>query len=108
MSIRFSRVTATTENRTAAFLVGGVPAAQHDLDSWTAFRNFARDLPANESVFIGVETFEYGGEEPFDATPEEIAYIYMRIKHRPDFIETRTKKTGETGFQMKLHKESNA
>ena len=102
MSIRFSRVSAVTENKAVIFLVGGVPTNQGDLDHWTAFRDFARELPANESIFVAVETFEYGGEEPFDATPEEIAYIYKREESRPYFIETRSKKMGDSDFQISL------
>ena len=46
------------------------------------------------AVSAHVETFLYGGEEPFDATPEEVAYFYKRIERQPDFIDTRTEKTG--------------
>ena len=30
--------------------------------------------------------------------PEEVAYIYMRIERRPDFIEGWTEKASESGF----------
>ena len=104
MSIRFSRVAATAANKTAIFLVGGVPASQRDLEPWTAFRNFTRETPSGENVSVAVETFEYGGEEPYDATPEEVAYIYMREERRPGFIGARTKKTGESSFLLSLRK----
>ena len=52
------------------------------------------------AVSAHVETFLYGGEEPFDATPEEVAYFYKRIERQPDFIDTRTEKTGESDFTI--------
>ena len=104
MSIRFSRVQATTADKAAIFLVGGIPATQDDLDCWTAFQAFAEDLPENEVITVSVETFEYGAEEPNDATPEEVAYIYVRENMRPDFIESRTAKVGESSFVLWLRK----
>ena len=104
MSIRFSRVTAAAENKATVFLVGGAPTCQRDLDPWTAFRLFTRDLSANECISVVVETFEYGEEEPFEATSEEIAYIYMREDRRPGFIDTRTKKSSENSFFLSLRK----
>ena len=104
MSLRFSRVKAMTGNKASIFLVGGVPHSQADLDSWTAFRTFTEDLKDNEQITVCVETFVYGEEDPNDATPEEIAYFYMRIEKRPDFIEARTEKIGESEFFIWLDK----
>ena len=104
MSIRFSRVQVMTTDKAAIFLVGGIPATQADLDCWTAFQSFSEDLPENEVITVSVETFEYGEEEPNDATPEEVAYIYMRQDKRPDFIESRTAKVGESSFVLWLQK----
>ena len=104
MSIRFSRVQVMTEDKAAIFLVGGIPATQDDLDCWTAFQVFTEDMPENEVITVSAETFEYGEEEPNDATPEEVAYIYMREDKRPDFIESRTKKVGESSFVLWLRK----
>lgn len=52
------------------------------------------------AVNAHVETFLYGGEEPFDATPEEVAYFFKRIERQPDFIESRTEKIGESDFKI--------
>lgn len=104
MSIRFSRVQAMTSGKAAIFLVGGVPVAQTDLDCWTAFRSFSEDLPENEVITVSVETFTYGEEDPIDATPEEVAYIYMRQDRRPDFIESRTAEVGGSSFVFWLQK----
>lgn len=104
MSIRFSRVTTMTNDKAAVFFVGGIPASQDDLDSWTAFEAFTEDLKENEMVTAKVETFEYGEEYPCDATPEEIAYFYMRLERDSDFIEKRTNKVAESEIVMWLNK----
>ena len=104
MSLRFSRVNAMTKSKASIFLVGGVPQSQADLNCWTAFQSFAEDLEENEQITVCIETFVYGEGEPNDATPEEIAYFYMRMEKRPDFIEARTEKIGESEFFMWLDK----
>ena len=100
MSIRFSRVTLTSGGTTASFLVGGSPRSQTDLQGWTAFESFMKSVPKGETVNAHAETFLYGGEEPVDATPEEVAYFYKRVEMRPDFIEKRTEKCDETDFKI--------
>lgn len=105
MSIRFSRITAMTNDKAAVFLVGGIPSTQADLDPWAAFSDFIADLKENEAITAKVETFLYGEEEPFDATPEEIAYFYKRIAMNSDFIENRTEKLSETELFLWLQKQ---
>ena len=100
MSIRFSRVTLTSGGATASFLVGGSPKSQVDLHGWIAFDSFMKSVPKGETVDAHAETFLYGGEEPVDATPEEVAYFYKRIEMRPDFIKKRTEKCGEADFKI--------
>ncbi len=100
MSLRFSRVTLYSAGKTTAFLVGGIPKNRTDLQGWTAYDNFVPDVPRYTVITTHVETFLYGGEEPFDATPEEVAYFYKRIERQPDFIDTRTEKTGESDFTV--------
>lgn len=100
MSVRFSRVTLTSGGTTASFLVGGSPKSQTDLLGWIAFENFVKSVPKGETVDAHAETFLYGGEEPVDATPEEVAYFYKRIDMRLDFIEMRTEKCGVTDFKI--------
>ena len=57
-----------------------------------------RETGRYHTVNVHVESFLYGGEEPFDATPEEIAYFYKRIERQPDFIESRAEKIDESDF----------
>ena len=100
MSLRFSRVTLTSDGKTASFLTGGIPQSRADLQRWTVYDKFVSDVPRYTAVNAHVETFLYGDEEPFDATPEEVAYFYKRIERHPDFIETRTEKNGESDFTI--------
>ena len=100
MSLRFSRVTLYSAGKTASFLVGGIPKSRTDLQGWSAYDNFVSDVPRYTVITAHVESFLYGGEEPFDATPEEVAYVYKRIERQPDFIEARTEKIGESDFTI--------
>lgn len=100
MSLRFSRVTLYSAGKTASFFVGGIPKSRMDLQGWTVYDNFVSDVPRYTAVDAHVETFLYGGEEPFDATPEEVAYFYKRIERQPDFIESRTEMIGESDFAI--------
>ena len=100
MSLRFSRVTLYSAGKTTTFLVGRIPQRRADLQGWTDYDNFVSDVPRYTVVNAHVETFLYGGEEPFDATPEEVAYVYKRIERQPDFIDIRTEKIGESDFTI--------
>lgn len=100
MSLRFSRVTLYSAGKTTSFLVGGIPKSRADLQGWIAYDNFVSDVPRYTVINAHVETFLYGGEDPFDATSEEVAYFYKRIERQPDFIESRAEKTGESDFTL--------
>ena len=100
MSLRFSRVTLNSAGKTTSFLVGGIPTCRQDLQGWTAYESLLQDTCRYQTVNAHVESFLYGGEEPFDATPEEVAYFYKRIERQPDFIESRAEKTGESDFTI--------
>ena len=100
MSLRFSRVTLFSDGKTTSFLVGGIPQRRADLQGWTAYESFINDSQRYQVVNAHVETFLYGGEEPFDATPEEVAYFYKRIERQPYFIDTHTENIGETDFKI--------
>ena len=100
MSLRFSQVTLYSASKTTTFLVSGIPQSRVDLQGWTVYDNFVSDVPRYTAINVHVESFLYGGEEPFDATPEVTAYFYKRIERQPDFIESRTEKTGESDFTI--------
>ena len=98
MSLRFSRVTLYSGGKTTNFLAGGIPTCRQDLQGWTTYESLLRETGRYHTVNAHVESFLYGGEDPFDATPEEIAYFYKRIERQPDFIESRAEKIGESDF----------
>ena len=100
MSLRFSKATLFSDGKNTSFLVGGIPQNWADLQGWTAYDSFVSDAPRYTVINAHVETFLYGGEEPVDATPEEVAYFYKRIERQPDFIESRTEKLSETDFRV--------
>ncbi len=100
MSLRFSRVTLYSEGTNTSFLVGGIPQRESDLERWTGYRDFINIIPCYKKIKVRVSTFLYGGEEPVDATPEEVAYIYKRIRMQHDFIDARTRKISETDFEI--------
>lgn len=100
MSLRFSQVTLSSDGKTTSFLVGGTSKSWADLHGWTAFNNYMNNAQLYKVINAHVEMFLYGGEEPFDATPEEVAYFYKRIERQPDFIESRTEKLSETDFEI--------
>ena len=100
MSIRFSRIKAVSKDKAALFLGGGIPHSKEDLKGWKAFDSFSALLEDNERVIVSVETFEYGDGSPYDATPEEIAYIFMRESMRSDFIDSRAKMVSESEFSI--------
>lgn len=100
MSLRFSRVTLYSAGKTTSFLVGRISKNRADLQGWTIYDNFVSDVPRYTAINAHVESFLNGGEEPFYATPEEVAYFYKRIERQPDFIESRAEKTGESDFTI--------
>ena len=55
-----------------------------------------KEIPTTTDIMARVKFFLYGVEDPFDATPETIAYFYQCIRMRPDFIEKRAKKHGDS------------
>lgn len=45
-----------------------------------------------------ITAYTYGGEDVVAATPEEVAYMAMRIRMRPDFLESRCQMYAEIDF----------
>ena len=100
MSVRFSRVKLVSKDKAAVFLVSGLPRSQEDLKGWKAFDSFREGSVADAIAYV--ETFEYGDGEQIDASPEEVAYFYMRSEKRPDFVDTRAKKLSESKFSVRV------
>ena len=78
MSVLFSAVTLTADNKQAEFLVAGVPRDANDIEGWTAYENFMGELKTKKEVSVHVKAYLYGEGETVKATPEEVAYFTMR------------------------------
>ena len=100
MSLRFSTVRIEINNKNCEFLIGGIPKCQKDLFGWKIFDNFYNNMNVGSKGLAYVDTFLYGEDAIFNATPEEIAYLYKRIEIRPDFIYKRTTKCGYSSFMI--------
>ena len=92
MALLFSAVTVTAGYDEAEFTVGGIPREYDDLVGWTAFDDFMKNVDAETDVSIHAEAYLYGGEETVTATPEEVAYLMMRMERDeislPDIVTT--------------------
>ena len=100
MALIFSAVTLKSKDKHTEFLVGGIPSCSESLHGWTAFDKFISELDAGSNVEVCASTHQYGEDEPFDATPEEIAYFMQRMEISPDFITSRTKNLGTNNFNF--------
>lgn len=86
MALLFSAVTVTAGYDEAEFTVGGIPREYDDLVGWTAFDDFMENVDAETEVSVHAEAYLYGGEETVTATPEEVAYLMMRMERDENFL----------------------
>lgn len=86
MALLFSAVTVTAGNEEFEFTVGGIPREYDDLVGWTAFDDFMENVDAETEVSVHAEAYLYGGEETVAATPEEVAYLMMRMERDETFL----------------------
>ena len=86
MALLFSAVTVTAGYDEAEFTVGGIPREYDDLVGWTAFDDFMKNVDAETEVSVHAEAYLYGGEETVTATPEEVAYLIMRMEQDENFL----------------------
>ncbi len=86
MALLFSAVTVTAGNEEIEFTVGGIPREYDDLVGWTAFDDFIENVDAETEVSVHAESYLYGGEETVTATPEEVAYLIMRMERDETFL----------------------
>lgn len=86
MALLFSAVTVTAGNEEIEFTVGGIPREYDDLVGWTAFDDFMENADAETEASVHSEAYLYGGEETVTATPEEVAYLTMRMEQDDRFL----------------------
>ena len=100
MAILFSVVTMTSGEAESRFIVGGIPRIKNDLKGWTAYEEFMRKIDEASEVNIQGKIYLYGDGEFVNATVEEVAYMYERIKRREDFLRTRCQYWNDTEFKL--------
>ena len=93
MALLFSNVRLSDKEREISFLMSGVPTKAEDLQGWTAYEKFISEKSdKTEKINVHVDSYLYGDGEVFVATPEEIAYLTMRLASKPTFLQTSCKK----------------
>lgn len=86
MALLFSAVTVTAGDEEIELMVRGIPRECDDLVGWTAFDDFIENIDAETEVSVHAEAYLYGGEETVTATPEEVAYLMMRMEKDENFL----------------------
>ena len=87
MAIVFSKVTIDTDGESVEFLVSGSPRNENGLKGWVAYEDFIKRHKPKTTAQI--QPYYYGNEQRYNATPEEVAYMDMRWKNQPGFLESR-------------------
>ena len=82
----YRAVTVTAGYNEAEFTVGGIPRECDDLVGWTAVDDFMENVDAETEVSVHAEAYLYDGEETVTATPEEVAYLMMRMERDENFL----------------------
>ena len=100
MALLFSAVTMKSGEAETRFLVGGIPRMKNDLNGWTAYEEFMQKIDGASEVNIQGKIYLYGDGEFVNATVEEVAYMYERIKRREDFLRTRCQYWNDTEFKL--------
>ena len=94
MALKFSAVKLTAQEKSSKLLVGGVPTGSEDLQGWTAFDNFMKDIVGEAKVNVQVNTYLYGEGEIVDADPAEVVYMKQRQEANPNFLNDRCSNIG--------------
>ena len=98
MVVLFSAVTVTTGDQEKEFLVRGIPRELGDIEGYTAFEEFMEDIDEETEVSVHAEAYLYGEGETYTATLEELAYFYLRIEMREDFLSARCDNIEDVDF----------
>ena len=90
MALLFSHVRVTTpDGNEAEFLVSGIPREFDDFEYYTTFEDFLDGVEEDTEISVHAEAYLYGEGETYTATLEELAYFYLRIEMREDFLSAR-------------------
>lgn len=100
MAVQFSAVTVSADDNTTKLFVGGIPQSYDDLEGWRIFEEFLGELDQETKVHIQAQSYLYGAEEIYPATPEEVAYFMMRMEHNPNFLQDSCTQGETSQFQF--------
>jgi hypothetical protein len=98
MAIMFSKVTMRDDYNESEFFVGGFPQDADDLEGWTAYHEFLDEITEDTVVNVRAQAFLYGEGETVTATPEEVAYMMMRMNWDPEFLGDHCDNIGDRDF----------
>ena len=99
MAILFSQVTLSNEYYgTTEFFVSGYPQDVDDLQGWCAFDDYMDEIDDSCAIDVHVEAYHYGEGETVTATPEEVAYMMMRMDWDPEFLDDHCDNIGDHDF----------
>ena len=87
MALVFSKVTIDNDGESIEFLVSGNPRNENGLKGWVAYEDFIKTHEGMTTAKI--QPYSYSSAQSYKATPEEVAYMDMRWKNQPKFLETR-------------------
>lgn len=101
MALIFSQVTLKAQTDSIKLLCSGKPQSHEDLSGWRLYQNFIKNHP-DDNICVDVDTRICGvpNTPTYDATPEEIAYFYLRIGTNPDFIQNETTPFDSKSFSL--------
>lgn len=100
MALKFSAIKLTAQEKSSKLLVGGVPTGSEDLQGWTAFDNFMKDIVGEAKVNVQVNTYLYGEGEIVDADPAEVVYMKQRQEANPNFLNDRCSNIGVLEYDI--------
>lgn len=100
MALLFSKVTLTAEDKQTSFFVSGSPKSIDEFDGWKAYEKFIGNIDTECDFDVHVDVYVYGEGKVFTATPEEVAYLTMRVEADAKFLHTLCDKVGENDFTV--------
>ena len=99
MALLFSHVRVSTpDGNEAEFLVAGIPREFEDVEGYTKLDEFLTEIEKNTEISFHAEAYLYGEGETYTATLEELAYFYLRIEMREDFLSARCDNIEDVDF----------
>ena len=102
MAILFSKVSLKADDSKEEFLIGGAPSDEDELSGWAPYDDFIDSLTGEAEIEVYVESYLYGEGETFRATPEEVAYMQMRMDSDEDFLSKHCDNISDCSFSI-LH-----